>query len=126
MRALRHIAIVMAMFVMIGELYRSWGDGRHIIWVLDDIFAGLFMLYAAAAFTDDTPVRRAVFAGAWGVAVGMLYMSFFSSFLSPDTTNSGNLDLKLLIAAKGVLFAGSIACLILSIKLPYHRSLPHE
>jgi len=118
--------IVLAVIVMVGEVVRSWGDGRNIIWVLDDILAGLYMLAATLYFTSDTPARRAFFASAFGIAVGMLYMSFFSSFLDPAATNSGNFNLDFLVAVKGILFAASILGLVASILLPYSKDTHHE
>ena len=121
MRTFRNIAIALSVLVMIGEIYRSWGDGRHIAWVLDDILGGLYMIFAAVMFSKDTRSRRALFASAWGVAVGMLYMSFFSSLLSGDDFNSGNLNWQFLTIVKGVFFAGAILCLYLSIRMPYEK-----
>lgn len=126
MKKFRALMIVLALAVMVGEVVRSWGDGRNIIWVLDDILAGLYMLAAAIAFKADTPALRAFFASAFGIAVGMLYMSFFSSFLEPASTNSGNFNLNFLITVKGILFVASILGLAASILMPYAKDTPHE
>ena len=111
----------LAIFLMVCEVWRSWGDGRHIMFILDDFFAGLFMLYAAARFTQDTPARRAMFASAWGVAVGMLYGSFFGKLLAEGPINSGNWGADILTGAIGVAFVLSIFGLILAIKMPYGK-----
>ncbi len=74
------ISIALAILNIVGELYRSWGDGRNIVWVLDDVLSGLFLIFAALMFTSDTPKRRALFASAWGVGLGMVYMSFFLAY----------------------------------------------
>lgn len=84
MKIFRYISIFLAVLLMAGEVFRSWGDGRHIMFILDDFFAGIFMIFAALRFTTDTPARRATFAAAWGVAVGMLYGSFFPNFSRTD------------------------------------------
>lgn len=66
MQKLRIIAIILAVAVMLGEIYRSWGDGRNIIWILDDILGGFYMMFAAIFYARDTAERRA-FSPAHGV-----------------------------------------------------------
>jgi len=124
MKTFRYLSIFLALLTMVGEVYRSIGDGRHFMFVWDDILSGAFMIVAALLFTKDTPVRRAAFAGAWGVAVGMLYGSFFSKLLSDVPINSGNLNPDFLIIFIGISFAISIFALITAIFLPYKGNLP--
>jgi len=38
MKTFRHFTMALAVLIMVGEVYRSIGDGRHIMFVLDDIF----------------------------------------------------------------------------------------
>lgn len=122
MQKLRTLAVMLAIAVMLGEIYRSWGDGRNIVWILDDILGGFYMMAAAIFYTQDNASGRAFFASAWGIAVGMLYMSFFSSLLIGAEFNSGNVNWKLLTIVKGLLFTGAIFCLYLSIRLPYRKN----
>ena len=42
----RYITIALALLIMVGEVYRSWGDGRNIVWVLDDFFVGSLLIAA--------------------------------------------------------------------------------
>jgi uncharacterized membrane protein len=119
MKAFRYFTMALAVLIMVGEVYRSIGDGRHIMWILDDIFLGLAMLIGAIYFTKDTPPRRAFFAASWGAAAGGVYGSFFSKLLSADPINSGNLNPTFLTAFLGVFFVISILCVILAIRLPY-------
>lgn len=119
MKTFRRISMCLAILLMAGEVWRSWGDGRHIMFILDDFFAGFFMLFAALRFTKDTPARRATFAAAWGVAVGMLYGSFFGKLLADGPINSGNWDAGILTFAIGVAFVLSLIGLVLSIKMPF-------
>lgn len=126
MKTFIRISIVLALLIMFGEIYRSWGDGRNIIWVLDDVLAGLYMIIAALMFRRDTPTLRALFASSWGVAVGMLYMSFFSSLLAPEALNAGNLNKNFLITVKGICFALSFVGLTAAILLPYKKESHHE
>ena len=119
MKALRLLAIILALSLMIGELWRSWGAGRHIMAILDDMFVGAFLIFGAVRFTQDTPKRRALFASGWGIAVGMLYGSFFGKVFAPETTNAGNWDLGLLTALVGLAFATAIIGLTATLLLPF-------
>ena len=121
MRIFRHFTMALAVLNMAGEVYRSIGDGRHIMFVLDDIFLGLALFFSALFFTKDTPPKRAFFAASWGAAAGGVYGSFFSKLLAEQPINSGNLDPVFLTSFLGVFFAISILCVILAIRLPYER-----
>lgn len=118
MKALRIIAVIGALALMIGEIWRSWGVGRPLMFVLDDQFAGLFMLVAAWAMKNDTIRNRAAFAAAWGVSAGMLYGSFFGKLINPASAQPGNWNLGVLTALLGVAFAISLGGLWFSIMLP--------
>jgi len=119
MKAFRYFTIALGLLNMLGEFYRSVGDGRHIMFVLDDTFLGLALIFSALWFTKDTPPRRAFFAASWGAAAGGIYGSFFSKLLSETPINSGNLNPTFLTTILGVLFAISILGVILAIRLPY-------
>ena len=119
MKTFRYFTIALGLINMLGEFYRSIGDGRHILFVLDDTFLGLALILSALWFTEDTPPKRAFFAASWGAAVGGIYGSFFSKLLSETPINSGNLNPDFLRGILGVLFAVSILSLILAIRLPY-------
>jgi hypothetical protein len=118
MKALRIFAVFGALSLMIGELWRSWGVGRPIMFVLDDQFAGAFMLATAWAMRNDTIHTRAAFAASWGVAAGMLYGSFFGKLIEPERATPGNWDLGVLTALLGVAFVGALVGLGLSVVLP--------
>ncbi len=118
MKTLRTFAAIGALSLMIGELWRSWAVGRPTLFVLDDMFAGTFMLAAAWAMKVDTIRTRATFAASWGVAVGMLYGSFFGKLIEPETATPGNWDLGVLTALLGVAFVGALVGLVLSVVLP--------
>jgi len=123
MKKFRFFTILVSVINIIGELYRSnigfGGDGRHIVWVLDDVISGVILIIAALAFTQDTPARRAFFAGAWGIGLGMIYPSFFASLHGGANFNSGNLDWQFLLGVKGFIFALCCSAVILAIRLPY-------
>jgi hypothetical protein len=118
MKALRIVAVIAALALMIGELWRSWGVGRPIMFVLDDQLAGGFMLAAAWAMRDDSLRNRAAFSAAWGIAVGMLYGSFFGKVFDPQSAVPGNWNLGILTALLGVAFVGALTGLWCCITLP--------
>lgn len=118
MKTLRIIAIIAALALMIGELWRSWGIDRPIMFVLDDQLAGGFMIAAAWAVRHDSVRNRAAFSAAWGVAVGMIYGSFFGKVFDPQSAVPGNFDLGILTALLGVAFVGALVGLWFSMTLP--------
>lgn len=118
MNALRIVAVLHALSLMIGECWRSWGVGRPVMFVLDDMLMGGFLLAAAWAVGRETIRTRAAFAGAWGVVTGMLYGSFFGKVFEPARAQAGNWDLGVLTALLGVAFAVSLAGLWFSMTLP--------
>ena len=122
MKALRIIAIVGAMALMAGELYRSWGVGRPIPFVLDDLVVGSMMVSAAVLVGRETIATRAYFSAAWGVSAGMLYGSFFSKLYDPAKAVPGNMPLGLLVPLLGLAFALSVLGLIASVLLPISAS----
>lgn len=119
MKTFRYFSIILGLLNMLGEFYRSVGDGRHIIFVLDDTFLGLALIFSALWFTKDTSPRRAFFAASWGAAAGGVYGSFFSKLLAEGPINSGNLNANFLTTFLGVFFVISVLGVILAIRLPY-------
>lgn len=118
MKTLRILAIVGALLLMGGEAYRSWGAGRPIAFWMDDMLAGAMMIAAAIAVRRPTRATRSFFSASWGVAVGMLYGSFFGKLFDPASTNPGNFSFGILTALIGLAFAIAIAGLVASIVLP--------
>ena len=115
---LRLWAVLLALSLMIGELWRSWGAGRELAFVLDDQIMGAMLIASAWIMRRDTHRNRPFFAAAWGVNAGMLYGSFFGKVFSPEDTNAGNWDLGVLTILVGLAFATSLIGMILSITLP--------
>lgn len=121
MKRLRLLAVLLALSLMVGEAWRSWGAGRPAYAWLDDQIMGAMLLAGASAMARDTLARRAFFAAGWGVNAGMLYGSFFGKLFEPERTNAGNFDLSVLTWLVGLAFAVSIAGMILTITLPQQR-----
>ncbi|HYD89209.1 MAG TPA: hypothetical protein VEA80_17150 [Vitreimonas sp.] len=113
MKALRALAIVLGVVIIGGELFRSWGE-RAWAWWIDDILVGLALIATGALLTNETFARRALFAGAWGFSVGVIYISFFDKVVGPVLMGPGAafnrlnvfVGLTLLVAIAG--FVGSV------------------
>ncbi len=115
MKILRIVAVQLSLSLMIGELWRSWGVGRPIAFVLDDQIMGGMLLISAWLVGSPTPGRCAFFAASWGVVAGMLYGSFFNKVFAPTSQQAGNWDMSILTVLIGVAFVTSIFGMIYSI-----------
>jgi hypothetical protein len=117
---LRIIAIILALSLMIGESIRSYGQDRHLIFVIDDFLLGAFLIAGAIAFASDTLSRRATFAAAWATTAGMLYGSFFGKVFPPavGANFQTNIDAGMLTMLIGIAFATSIIGMFATIALP--------
>ncbi len=119
MKALRIIAVLGALALMIGEAYRSWGVGRPVAFWMDDMLAGALLIGAAIAVGRETMARRALFTGAWGVAGGMLYGSFFGKVFAPQDATPGNFDVGVLTILVGIAFTIAVIGFVWSLIAPY-------
>lgn len=117
MRILRTLAIALALSLIIGELWRSWGAGRPIAFVMDDLIMGGLLLVGAILMRAPTARRHALFSAGWAVCAGMLYGSFFNKVLAPSGEQAGNWDFGTLTMLVGVAFATSIIGLVASLAL---------
>jgi len=119
MKALRIWAVLLALSLMIGELWRSWGAGRDFVFIVDDQIMGAMLLWSAYLLKQQTLRRRAFFSAAWAVNVGMLYGSFFGKVVRPENAEAGNWDVGVLTALIGLAFLSAIIGMIASILLPH-------
>ena len=114
----RVTAILLGSTLMIGELFRSWGQQRPLVFVLDDFCIGIPLVVTALLMAKDTKPRRAAFAGAWGATAGMLYPSFFGKLVEQDAVGAAtNIPFHTLTAIIGFLFVLSLAGLVASVVL---------
>lgn len=118
MRILRGTAVVLALSLMIGEIWRSYGIERPLAFVLDDQIMGVMLIASAIAVRNDSVRSRAAFAGAWGVNAGVLYTSFFGKIYDPGSAQPGNWDLGVLTLLVGLAFALSVIGLVFTLALP--------
>ena len=102
---------------MIGELVRSWGQGRNIIFVLDDFFIGVPLLLTAYFMGKPSFARHCAFSAAFAATAGMLYGSFFGKLIDLASPASSNIEIKLLTTLIGMAFVSSLLGLIASIYL---------
>ena len=121
MLILRIIAVIQALSLILGETYRSWGAGRHWLFVVDDYWISGLLLAGAVLVKSDTMKTRALFAAGWGANAGMLYGSFFGKLIEPSSSNPGNFGMGLLTFLLGLAFATSVLGMITSILLPAKR-----
>jgi len=120
-KALRILGVICAVLLMAGEGYRSWGAGRPAVFWMDDMLAGSMMIAAAILVGRQTFATRSFFAASWGVAVGMLYGSFFGKLYDPAGSNPGNFSIGVLTWLVGAAFVIAIGGLVASVLLPGPR-----
>src|SRR5215475_4773214 len=104
---------------MAGEGYRSWGVERAVFLWIDDMLIGAALITAAILVGRDSFHRRAFFSATWGVALGALYVSAFTTWFDPVTVELGGftlLQMQVLIASAAGIAA---ICVIASLLLPF-------
>jgi hypothetical protein len=124
MLVLRIIAVIQALSLILGETYRSWGAGRHWLFVVDDYWISALLLAGAWAMKTDSLRSRALLAAGWGANAGMLYGSFFGKLIEPSSSNPGNFDIGLLTWLIGLAWAVSVVGMIASVTLPTRGHVP--
>ena len=104
MRLQRALAVVLALSLMIGEAFRTWGSGRPVYAWIDDQIMGIALLVTAWLIARPTPARHAAFSAAWAFNAGMLYPSFFGKVFEPERSQPGNFDPQVLLVLIGIAF----------------------
>lgn len=113
-------AALLGASLMIGESVRSWGQGRHPVFVLDDFCVGVPLVLTAWLLGRPTPTRQRAFVAAFAASAGMLYGSFFGKVVDlldggPGTFAS-NIGGEFLTVLIGLAFAASLAGLVAAIR----------
>jgi hypothetical protein len=108
-------AWVMGVALPLLETLRRRTDFSTIAFYVDDYIAGGLLLWAAWSVSRGRPNGRAWLIAAWGVLSGGLYGSFFGQLehSGPDVSGHSNAFVG---TVKGVLYAVSIAGLVLSVR----------
>lgn len=122
MLILRIIAVIQALSLIVGETFRSWGAGRHWLFVVDDYWISALLLAGAVLVKPNDVKTRALFAAGWGANAGMLYGSFFGKLIEPASSNPGNFGMGLLTALIGLAWSVSVIGVIASVMLPARRA----
>ena len=102
---------------MIGETIRSWGQGRNLLFVLDDFLVGVPLVVTAILMSQPSVARRCAFSASFAASAGMLYGSFFGKLVDPSGPASSNIEVGLLTALIGFAFASSLLGLIASLRI---------
>jgi uncharacterized membrane protein YdcZ (DUF606 family) len=83
---------------------------------VDDFIAGGLLLLAASSVSRGNPRGPVLLVAAWAVLCGGLYGSFFGQIESSAASDVSGLANTTVVIVKGVLYAISIAGLVLSIR----------
>ncbi len=109
-------AILLGSSLMIGETIRSWGQGRNLLFVLDDFLIGIPLIITAILKAKPSIPRRCAFSASFAASAGMLYGSFFDKLVNPSNPVSSNLNIQFLTFLIGLAFVSSILGLIASLR----------
>jgi hypothetical protein len=103
--------------LMLGESIRSWGQGRSLLFVLDDFFIGIPLVVTAVLMARPTIARACAFCAAWAATAGALYGSFFGKLVDLSNPAASNIEIRLLTCLIGVAFVTSLVGLVASVRL---------
>lgn len=83
---------------------------------VDDFIAGGLLLFAAASVSRGKPNGPVLLVAAWAILCGGLYGSFFGQLESSAAHDVSGLANATVVVVKGLLYAISIAGLVLSVR----------
>ena len=112
----RLLAILLGSSLMIGELIRSWGQGRNLVFVIDDFLVGVPLVVVGILMSKPTFVRLCALAAAFAAAAGMLYPSFFGKIVEPSEPLSSNIAGTVLTTLIGVALATALIGLAMTLR----------
>ena len=110
-------AALLGASLMMGESIRSWGQGRNLLFVVDDFLIGIPLVVTAILMRNPTPARRCAFSAAFAATAGMLYGSFFGKLIDLSDPAESNIEIRLLTSLIGLAFVSSLVGLFASIRL---------
>lgn len=117
MMFLRIWAALLGASLMIGEVIRSWGQGRNLLFVVDDFLIGIPLVVAAVLMGSPSPARWCAFAASFAATAGMLYGSFFGKLIDLSNPASSNIEVRVLTALIGLAFAAALIGLVGTLRL---------
>jgi hypothetical protein len=113
----RFWAALLGSSLMIGEAIRSWGQGRNLLFVVDDFLIGVPLVVTAILMANPTPPRWCAFAASYAAAAGMLYPSFFGKLVEPSEPASSNIEIHWLTGLIGLAFLSSLIGLVATVRM---------
>jgi hypothetical protein len=116
-------AALLGSSLMIGETIRSWGQGRNLLFIVDDFLVGIPLLATAILMANPSPARWCAFSASYAATAGMLYGSFFGKLVDLSNPASSNIEIRLLTGLIGLAFASSLIGLIASVRMS-GRAMP--
>lgn len=111
----RGLAVGLGAAMMIGETIRSWGQGRHPVYVLDDFIIGVPLVITAVLAGKPGSRSHAALVASFAACASMLYGSFVSKLINPTRSFDSNIPTGPLTALVGLGFAVALLGLILSL-----------
>lgn len=115
MKYLRTLAALLGVLLIVGELARSWGQGRNILFVVDDFFIGIPLLLMAMLMSKPSTVRFCGLTAAFAAVAAGLYGSFFGKIVDLEQEMASNFENEILTALIGLAFASSLAGVVASL-----------
>jgi hypothetical protein len=115
----RHAAFLFGAFAIVIETWRRWHQfGEVALWpaIFDDWLMGGFLIGAARFAGRDAVRGRPWLAGAWGVATGIMYGSFFIGLQNRDRGDPSGFPAWCVLAVKGAMLALCLAGLVASLR----------
>lgn len=122
---LRMATYVSALLIITGEGYRSWGSGAPLPFVLDDLLTGGLLLAAAWGCRRPSATARRFLSASWGLAVWMLYGSFFGKFFEDGRSAPPEGAAAVVAALVGVSLLVGVICFVASILIPDEQEGQH-
>jgi len=120
-KILRACAVLFGLIVIGGELLRSWGE-RDVIWWIDDVLVATALIATALVVGRESFARRALFTGAWGFSLGVIYINFFDKVIAPAAVGPGA-ELNRLNIFVGFCLVAAIAGFAASLMLPFEHKV---
>lgn len=112
----RILAIVLGSSLMPGEVIRSWGQGRNLLFVVDDFLIGVPLVVTGILMAKPTFARHCGLSASFAATAGMLYPSFFGKLVDLSAPASSNIEVGFLTALIGVAFVVALIGLVATLR----------
>ena len=115
------LAFTGGILVPVLETIRRWhqlADLHYFINWFDDYIMGAFLLFAAWKTYRSLETGRPYLCAAWGMATGMMFLSFFGQLQYLDQDDPAPVSSMTVAMIKGALLLGCVWSLVLALKRP--------